>query len=231
MERAGASGTVLATSCLLLLAGCVELAKDLPAGTTAAATGEGSAPAVGRVDWSGHVLASETDVLMHVYPTEGALWSFEQSGIVVEMPEGVAAIEVAVAWSGSGRFGIHLHSYNTSGAWVGHRSSDAQWDENPHCIRVPAEDVAPGHWMVMIHSDGAVRTDYTLSVITQGGEPTVMKDERHGHRLAEEWLEGRDREEHDAETCALWGPVAEGEGETGGRLQGLKAPAARFAEG
>ncbi len=192
-----------ATTCLtLLLGGCIDAPNASVPGPTDADASDLAAPFVGSVDWNGHILVSETDALMHTSPTEGVLWPYEQAGTIVEIPEGVTAIEVAVAWEGPGRFRIHLHSYSHDGAYVGHQSTPEQQPQNPHCLRVPAENVAPGHWMVMIHSVDAVQTDFTMTVTTETVTATLV-DERHGHDRAND-LTGPAREEHESDECQLW---------------------------
>lgn len=188
---------------IVVTAGCVGAPESAETAATSTSI-EDATPMVGRADWTGHVISSETDVFLHTAPTEGVLWPYEQAGVIVEIPEGVSAIEVAVAWEGEGSFGIHLHSHNLDGEYVGHRSTREQWQENPHCIRVPVGDIAPGHWMVMIHSDGAVQDDFTMSVLTEGVTPTVVEDERHGHDRVQEILAGEERKEHDVEACEMW---------------------------
>lgn len=203
MRQAGTLGVALATATFLLVAGCIDASGAVEPAARPEPTADTVAP-VGQVDWTGHVLASETDALMHTAPTEGLLWPYEQAGVIVEIPEGVTAIEVAVAWEGDGSFGIHLHSHNNDGEYVGHRSTSEQWSQDPHCIRVPAADVAAGHWMVMIHSRSARQADFTMSVLTQSVTPSLVEDERHGHDRVAEFLSGEDREEHESEACTMW---------------------------
>lgn len=199
------SSFVAAFAAILVSAGCVAPPAD-PVDAASSAAPSSEMTAIGRLDWSGHVVASETDALMHTSPTEGILWPYEQAGIIVNVPEGVSAVEVAVAWNGPGEFRIHLHSHDPNGKYVGHDSFPEQYDENPHCIRAPTEDVAPGHWMVMIHSMDAIETDFTLSVLTEGVVPTLVEDQRHGHDRVGEILAGQAREEHDSEACTMWAP-------------------------
>ncbi|MGQ0534704.1 MAG: hypothetical protein ACT4PT_01380 [Methanobacteriota archaeon] len=155
------------------------------------------------LEWTGHVITSELEFLMHIRPTEDVLWPLQQEGILVDIPDGVSALEVALEWTGPGEFMIMLHSHKAEGSndYVEHITElDAA---NPKCIRVPAIDVVPGKWQVMVHSQGADQTDFTLRVLTVGGAATVVEDDRHGH-----WLQdgGFEVDEHPIEACSLWAP-------------------------
>lgn len=190
---------------LFAVSGCTDLSATAAEPVPAAMAPDGSK--VQSVSWTGFVLHSATDALMHTAPTEGVLWPYEQAGVVIDIPEGVEGIEIAVAWKGSGNFQIHLHSHNKEHEYVGHRSMPGQGTQNPHCIRVPLDDVAPGKWMVMIHSGNAVQTEFTMTVLTQAVTPSIV-DERHGHDRANELLFGQPRQEHEPEPCTMWAASA-----------------------
>ena len=194
----------LALACSALLAGCLAPAADAPLETAAATDAPATMPAFETLDWSGLVVTSNGEFLLHQRPTEDALWPVEQEGILAEIPEGVTDLEVALHWDGPGEFMIMLHSHKGEGGYVEHITElDA---ENPKCLRVPAADVTPGVWQVMVHSQGAQMTEFTLSVLTVGGAATMM-DERHGH-LWTEVVTGNDIDKHEIEPCAMYVPSA-----------------------
>lgn len=181
-----------------VLAGCV--AAELPAEPAGAAT-----PALAAslepnaVEWSGHIVHSATDPFLHLSPTDAMLSPYEEAGFVLEVPEGATDLEVAVAWEGPGDFWIHTHSHEPAEDDPVAFRSDFGFG-NPHCIRIPAESVLPGHWMVMVHSQEAVETDVTVTVLTLG-EPATIGDDYHGH---EDWTEPLMLVERDAEECTQW---------------------------
>lgn len=194
----------LLVACTAALAGCVAppASESLDA---ASAPGEAAAPvAFETLEWSGHVMTSEGEMFTHIRPTEDALWGVEQEGILAEVPEGVTDLEVALHWDGPGEFMIMLHSHKGDGGYVEHITELD--DVNPKCLRVPAEDVTAGHWQVMVHSQGAQMTDYTLYTVTVGGAATFVEDERHGHMFTE-IVTGNDIEEHEIEPCSMWVPT------------------------
>lgn len=184
------------------LAGCVSPAAEAPVETTAAADPMSAPVAFETLEWSGHVMTSTGEVLTHFRPTEDVLRPVEQEGILVDVPEGITALEVALHWEGPGEFMIMLHSHKGEGGYVEHITELD--DVDPKCLRVPAEDVTAGHWQVMVHSQGAQQTDFTLEVLTVGGAATML-DERHGH-ATNEAVTGNDIDKHEPEACTMYVP-------------------------
>lgn len=173
---------VLSASIVLLFAGCVNAPADAPveAASTEATTWS-DLPEPQLFEWSGHVIASELEGPTHSRPTEDAMWPLFQEGILFHVDEIPQAMEVALEWSGEGEFMIMLHSHKADGTntYVEHITElDA---ENPKCLRVPTEDLADGHWQVMVHSEGAKQTEFTLGVRLFGGAGAIVEDDRHGH--------------------------------------------------
>jgi hypothetical protein len=197
-------GLPAAADCLvvvLVLAGCAApggkgAAGDV--GNSGTVLGEALAPQV--IDWTGHVLASEVDNSTHFRPTEDALWPAYQSGFLFEVDELPQAMEVALDWEGSGRLMIMLHSHKDHGTNVYVEHVSKKDYENPKCVRVPTVDLAHGTWQVMVHSDEAMQTDFTLRVGLVGGAGHVIEGERHGH-----WYQDGqfDVDKHAIEPCQV----------------------------
>jgi hypothetical protein len=53
----------------------------------------------------------------------------------------------------------------------------------------------------MVHSDGAVDTDFTMHIGLQGGAGHIIEDDRHGHWYHEEPIP--DADPHDIEPCQM----------------------------
>lgn len=202
-----------ATLVLGALAGCVTPALDAADPVArASADAATSAAEVAAFTWDGRILVgAAAEILSHQGPTEGVLWPAQKVGFAAEIPEGVTAIEVALDWTGDTDLIIMLHSHDHSGGpndIIMHRSERGSPD--PHCLRVPTADVAPGKWELMARSsvdDAALDVEFTLTLLTQGGSATLL-DERHGHDRLADLQNGRSDDEREVEPCALWSPPA-----------------------
>ena len=180
---------------LALLAGCVAS----PAGTVEPADADAAAlPEPTLIEWSGHVIASEIEGPTHARPSEDVMWPLMQEGILFSVDEVPQQMDVTLSWDGPGAFMIMLHSHKAHGtnAYVEHIT--ALDEENPKCLRVPTEDLTAGVWQVMVHSEGAQQTDFTLGIAMTGGAGHIVEDDRHGH-----WLQdgGFEVEEHEIWPC------------------------------
>lgn len=191
----------------LIVAGCVTPPVDEAAAPNAATASEALAIEPVVLDWKGHVSLSELGMFMHRRPTEDVFWPIHQEGFLLDVQELPQAMEVAVEWTNlpdGARQMIMLHSHKAEGtnAYVEHVT---EFDEAaPKCLRVPAADLAAGHWQVMIHQDGATNADFTLKVITVGGKAVVDDSDLHGHKPEDGAFEV---EEHEIEPCQLYQPA------------------------
>lgn len=194
----------------LVLAGCVTppAAVSDPAPQTTDAAPEAPVPTV--LEWTGHISVSEIGLFMHTRPTEDVFWPIHQEGFLLDVQELPQVMEVALEWASvpdGARHMIMLHSHKAEGtnAYVEHIT---EFDDTaPKCLRVPTEDLATGHWQIMIHQDGATNSDYTLKVLTVGGKAVVDDSELHGHKREDGAFEV---EEHEIEPCTLYAPPAAG---------------------
>lgn len=188
----------------LAFAGCLgaptESAGDVAPAADAPAT-NATAPVVH--EWSGYVIDSMIEGPTHMRPSEDVMWSQMQEGMLFNIEEVPQAFEVALSWDGPGEFMIMLHSHKEHGsnAYVEHIS--ALDGENPKCIRVPTEDLTAGVWQIMVHSENARDTTFTLNPILLGGKGAWVEDDRHGHWLQDGMFEV---EEHEVETCSMFTP-------------------------
>jgi len=184
----------------LAFAGCLapEEAPVEAASTSAAPAVD--LPAPETLEWSGHVLSSELDGPSHFRPTEDAIWSIQQEGVLVNFAPVPQALEVALEWTGGGELMIMLHSHKEHGTNVYVEHITEMDDVNPKCLRVPTEDLTEGEWQVMIHSNKARDVDFTLKVATVGSTPTLVTDDRHGHWPQDGTFEV---DKHEIEPCQL----------------------------
>lgn len=191
---------VILSALALLAAGCVQPGAEVDASADAPVeTATTTLPEPVVHEWSGFIVASEIETPTHMRPTEDVLWPVFQEGILFSIDELPQAMEVTLSWDGPGELMIMLHSHKAHGtnAYVEHISELD--DVNPKCIRVPTEDLTEGVWQVMVHSNDARQTTFTLGVALTGGAGHVVEDDRHGH-----WLQdgGFDIEEHEVLPCA-----------------------------
>lgn len=190
---------VVLTAFALFAAGCATPASDIDsaAAPTAPAGAPVSEPQV--TEWSGFIVDSEIEGPTHMRPTEDVLWPVFQEGILFSIDEAPQALEVSLSWEGPGELMIMLHSHKEHGtnAYIEHISE--MDDVNPKCIRVPTEDITEGVWQVMVHSNGARQTTFTLGIALTGGAGHIVEDDRHGH-----WLQdgGFEVDEHEILPCA-----------------------------
>ena len=169
----------LLASCLLAT-GCIDTSQ--PLASADADLQEAPVPPTPQVfDWTGHVVASDLEGPTHQRPTEDVLWPVFQEGILFSVDELPQAMEVSLDWAGEGEFMIMLHSHKEHGTNVYTEHVTDLDGTNPKCLRVPTEDLVEGAWQVMVHSDGAVQTDFTLHVGLVGGDGHIIEDDRHGH--------------------------------------------------
>lgn len=184
----------------LALAGCIAPTPE--SSTDAAAAGDSTEMPAGEpavVDWSGVVFDSETEVLSHQQPSEQAIWPIQQEGFLLHVAEVPQAMEVSLDWEGAGEMMIMLHSHKADGTntYVEHITD--MDDANPKCLRVPAADLAEGHWQIMVHSRGMTQVPFNLHVATWGGEAALDDSEYHGHWPQDGAFEV---DEHAIEACA-----------------------------
>lgn len=187
---------------LVIAAGCVALPEapvDAASVKDAAATAE-TWPEPEVFDWSGHVVVSEVEGYTHFRPYEDVLWPVWQEGVLFHVEEIPQAMEVSLDWTGEGSFMIMLHSHKAGGTNTYVEHITEMDDQNPKCLRVPTADLAEGHWQVMIHSEGARNTDFTLHVALAGGKGALDLEERHGHRAEDGEF---DIDKHEIEPCSM----------------------------
>lgn len=165
----------------ILAAGCMDSPPRPLASADAPPQAAAAPPGPQVFDWTGHVVASDLEGPTHQRPTEDALWPVFQEGILFSVDRLPQAMEVSLDWAGQGEFMIMLHSHKEHGTNVYTEHVTDLDGTNPKCLRVPAEDLAEGAWQVMVHSDGAMQTDFTLHVGLVGGAGHIIEDDRHGH--------------------------------------------------
>lgn len=183
------------------MAGCAQpqapLADtDLAGGTVAV---------VERLDLPGRIIHYATGEFGgHTKQTEEILMPYQQVGFKVDVPEGVTELEITLAWEGGGALMIDTHSHHPDSHMCCVIHSSPLDDDNPKCIRIPAEDARPGLWEPMIRGDPDLQTDFVLSVVTVGGK-AVHVEGPHGHdRVAE--VNNREDLDRPVEPCVRWTP-------------------------
>ena len=115
------------------------------------------------------------------------------------MKDPPALLEVALRWSpasvrGEGQMLLMVSSPREDGSGTEYFTKMSSASEQ--CLRVPAADIEPGLWQVMVHSRGVWRADVHITVTTLGGAAEIPPDVPHSQAEAE------DVEARDAEPCA-----------------------------
>ncbi|HEV8360649.1 MAG TPA: hypothetical protein VGR28_09360 [Candidatus Thermoplasmatota archaeon] len=164
-------------------AGCVNQAT--PDADLAAATAPAAMPAPQTVDWKGHIVTSEGEMLAHGSTFEPLVAPLYKEGFLFDITEVPQLLRVDLDWSGSAQLMIMLHAPHGKD---GYREyiTDMSADK-PLCLMVGPEELSTGKWQIMTHSDGAMNTEFTLTVTTWGGHGEIVPDAPHGHALDEQF--------------------------------------------
>lgn len=178
------------------LAGCIKSSSD--AVSTAGETDTSAAalpPVLPQVlTWKGYMVAgAASEAPAHFRATETAVAPLWKSGFNLHVHELPDVVEIMVDWTSASpsqlMFMAHVSADERNPRdWVEYEfpkdaMSQPMWPtDGPLCMRIPTNNVAPGHWHIMSHSRYGRDIQLTFTITTVGGHveiPTGL----HGHDL------------------------------------------------
>lgn len=121
---------------------------------------------------------------------------YQREGFVFEIEKVPMDLTAALEWEPSGpgaEILIMVSSPRDDGS--GYEYFTEMSAEQQHCLRVPVEDLEPGHWQIMAHSRNAFDVDIHFTVTTVGGQGGIVEGEPHSES------DEADVEERDAQPC------------------------------
>ena len=169
---------------MFLTAGCIGAAS--PGEDPPEAAGELARPDAPPTvtSWDGHILAGAAyDLPGHFAETEELVEPVMRSGAALMFDEAPTLLEVELTWTGAPGTQVMLmvgpptHTEEEGGNMATPFSA-----EPVHCIRVPSDALAAGHWSAMIHTLAGADVSFTITARSLGGEP--MWHDTHGHTVA-----------------------------------------------
>ncbi|HEV8360373.1 MAG TPA: hypothetical protein VGR28_07975 [Candidatus Thermoplasmatota archaeon] len=187
-------GYILGLALVPVVAGCLAPAAPLESTAPAAASLPTDALAPVELTWEGYMVAgAASEIPAHFSATETAVAPLWKSGFNLMVEEVPQVVEIMVDWTAASptqlMFMAHVpHDEATPRDWweyeypSGHMTAPLWPAEGPLCMRIPSDEVAPGHWHIMSHSRYGADIRVTFTITTVGGVVSIP-DGEHGHAL------------------------------------------------
>ena len=151
----------------------------------------GVAP-VDHVFESGWVVGAAFEPTAHFVPSEEVTAPLWRSGFILDITEVPQDLQLRLDWTAAPgtRMLLMAHAPHDH-----HRPEEKGWseyttefsDQSPLCIRIPPEDLLPGYWYVMTHSQVSADVAFTITATTLGGAVEILPGP-HGHDTTPEEL-------------------------------------------
>jgi hypothetical protein len=162
----------------LLLAGCAG-----PGPAPGAEASRRASEAARVLAWPQHLVVGAADEHpAHFQPSESVTRAVWTTGFVLDVSAPPRALEFALDWSGTaGRLQLMVHMPHDdaqANGWPGFTTEPS--DARHVCFAVPASDIMPGAWKVMVHSAYAADIDFVIRATSLGGDVAIAPGP-HGH--------------------------------------------------
>ncbi|MDX1611744.1 MAG: hypothetical protein R3185_05195 [Candidatus Thermoplasmatota archaeon] len=162
------------------LAGCIGDDGALAPNEAAEGALDPGLPEPVETTWEGYILSSPTGYLVHNSVTEPVFAEYQAEGFAFEIEEVPLDMVAELAWEPSNpgaEIQIMVSSPREDGS--GTQYTTPYSSDPHHCLRIPTEDLEPGHWQIMAHSNNAVDIELHFTVTTIGGEGGIVEHAPH----------------------------------------------------
>ncbi|MGQ0536709.1 MAG: hypothetical protein ACT4PT_11635, partial [Methanobacteriota archaeon] len=160
-----------------------------PSSGSASASGEHAQSAAPyELRWEGASKAGASGLVAHYSETEAVAGPLARSGFALDVPEGTTSLLFRLTWEPDGEeHHVMVHGPHAAGDPM--PTYMRRWSTTGEdCFAVPAQEIVPGPWKVMVHSHAeAPAFAFLVTVVSTGARAPAVSDGPHGYPATDEF--------------------------------------------